>query len=169
MWHDTTCKQVLDPKQGPVQCLATLDDGALLSGGNDGTVRVWRDGVCVATIAAHQDTVRGMARVGGLGVVTVSHDLTGKVRRGGGGLLGVGGLLDVGGLWICCVSSCCLYTCCSVRVLSLSLSHTHTHTHTHTYLYIIIRYGQHLVSVLQTSLVTQQSYTVLLLHPLVMC
>lgn len=71
---------MLEAQQGPVQCLALLDDDALLSGGNDGTLRVWRDGVCVATIAAHHDTCRGMARVPGLGVVTVSHDLTGKVR-----------------------------------------------------------------------------------------
>ena len=41
---------------GAVTCLAVLPDGTLASGSGDNTVRLWKDGACVATVA-HGDGV----------------------------------------------------------------------------------------------------------------
>lgn len=49
---------VLEGHEGPVQCLAVLPDGALLSGSNDKTIRRWIGSACQQTITGHSDTVR---------------------------------------------------------------------------------------------------------------
>lgn len=79
------CSAVMEGHQGPVQCLLHMPgSGTLLSGSNDTTVKVWEDGQCVKTIKAHSDTVRGMALVHDIGLVTASHDMTAKVWTASG-------------------------------------------------------------------------------------
>lgn len=58
MWDSEGQSQVLEGHEGPVQCLLVLPDGALLSGSNDKTVKMWHGSACVKTLVGHGDTVR---------------------------------------------------------------------------------------------------------------
>ena len=37
-----------------LRCVAAAPDGRIITGSNDSTVKIWRDGVCVRTIEAHR-------------------------------------------------------------------------------------------------------------------
>lgn len=49
---------VLEGHEGPVQAVLALPDGTLLSGGSDGTIKLWSDNKCQHTFKGHTDTVR---------------------------------------------------------------------------------------------------------------
>eukprot|EP00887_Chlorella_sp_A99_P006848 scaffold2.g6848.t1 len=76
---------VVDPRTGDIysgsldKTIRQLPNGDVVSGSGDCTIRVWRDGACAATIRAHGDSVRGLALLGDVGVVSASHDQTLKV------------------------------------------------------------------------------------------
>ena len=44
-----------------VQCVAVVPDGRVVTGSDDRTVKVWRDGTCERTIQAHGDEVSAVA------------------------------------------------------------------------------------------------------------
>lgn len=58
VWSGDGKAAVLEGHEGPVQCLAVLPDGALLSGSNDKSIRRWVGGTCQQIITGHGDTVR---------------------------------------------------------------------------------------------------------------
>jgi WD40 repeat protein/serine/threonine protein kinase len=69
--------------QGPILCLAFSADGSMLvSGGSDGTVRLWRaeDGEELRCLTGHQGAVRGVA-VSPDGRVVFSGGVDGTIRR----------------------------------------------------------------------------------------
>lgn len=71
-----TASPLLPPQKRTTE---QLPNGDVVSGSGDCTIRVWRDGACAATIRAHGDSVRGLALLGDVGVVSASHDQTLKV------------------------------------------------------------------------------------------
>ncbi|KAL5987129.1 hypothetical protein ACLOJK_041125 [Asimina triloba] len=44
------------------------------SGSSDGTLKLWRGRTCVHTFVGHKDTVRGLAVMPALGILSASHD-----------------------------------------------------------------------------------------------
>jgi len=46
----------------------------VLSGSGDRTVKIWRNGQCINTLTNHQDSVRGLADVPGVGFLSASND-----------------------------------------------------------------------------------------------
>ena len=63
-----------------VRCVASALDGRIITGSEDGTVKVWRDGVCARTIQAHTEWVTEVAVLpGGARFVSVSTDGTAKL------------------------------------------------------------------------------------------
>jgi WD40 repeat protein len=46
----------------------------VLSGSADKTIKIWRGGRCEKTVPAHEDAVRGLALLPGIGFVSVGND-----------------------------------------------------------------------------------------------
>ena len=67
--------------------VAAAPDGRVITGSDDKTVKVWRDGVCERTIQAHDSMVEAVAVLpGGARFVSVSADRTAKLWTLGGAL-----------------------------------------------------------------------------------
>jgi phospholipase A-2-activating protein len=82
LWRGGACERVLEGHQGAVLACAILPGGATaVSGGGDRTVRAWNlaDGKCTFERLAHEDSVRALASLPGVGLVTGSHDASLKV------------------------------------------------------------------------------------------
>ena len=63
-----------------VLAVAAAPDGSVITGADDSTVKVWRDGVCECTIEAHDDRVMAVAVLHRAErIVSVSHDGTAKL------------------------------------------------------------------------------------------
>jgi WD40 repeat protein len=66
-----------------VWCVAAVPDGRIITGSDDHTVKVWRDGACVRTIQAHTDLVGALRAVavlpGGARFVSTALDGTAKL------------------------------------------------------------------------------------------
>ena len=72
--------QTLAPFGGDVNTVAVVLDGRVVTGSDDRTVKVWRDGACERTIDAHATLVRAVAVLpGGARFVSGSEDNTVKV------------------------------------------------------------------------------------------
>lgn len=62
VWSAGQCIMTLE-HGSPVQCLLVLEQGELLSGCSDGTIRLWKAGAIVHTFEGHTDTVRSASRL----------------------------------------------------------------------------------------------------------
>ena len=63
-----------------VYSVAAAPDGRIITGSDDTTVKVWRDGACVHTIQAHRDYVMAVALLpGGARFISGSYDGTAKL------------------------------------------------------------------------------------------
>ena len=61
-------------------CVAAMPDGRVITGSDDRTVKIWRDGVCERTIQAHTSALRAVAVLpGGARFVSGSLDGTAKL------------------------------------------------------------------------------------------
>ena len=70
----------LDEHTDAVEGVAAAPDGRVVTGSEDKTVKVWRDGACVRTIKAHDDWVRSVAVLPGASrFVSASDDGTAKL------------------------------------------------------------------------------------------
>ena len=51
-----------------------LANGDIVSGSADKTIKIWNGGRCIKTFQAHEDAVRGLAILPGIGFVSVGND-----------------------------------------------------------------------------------------------
>ncbi len=58
-----------------------LSDGTLLSGSQDNTFRVWKNGVCIATMSDHTNSVEGLCQLSDGTVVSGARDGTIRLWR----------------------------------------------------------------------------------------
>ena len=84
VWKDGCCAMILEGHDGPVLCVTRVEDSSVfVSGSGDSTLRVWDlsidGGTCVSTMQGHTDTVRSVACVPGIGIISGSHDTTARV------------------------------------------------------------------------------------------
>ncbi|KAE8702211.1 4-hydroxy-3-methylbut-2-enyl diphosphate reductase [Hibiscus syriacus] len=57
-----------------IQAVIKLPSGELISGSTDTTLKLWRGMTCLHAFTGHTDTVRGLAVMHGLGILSASHD-----------------------------------------------------------------------------------------------
>ena len=87
---------------GDVNCVSVAPDGRVVTGSDDRTVRVWRDGVCERTIHAHATLVRAVAVLpGGARFVSGAYEETANLWTLGGALERT---FEVGS-WVNCVAA----------------------------------------------------------------
>lgn len=86
VWDAGACSNVLDAHKGPVLCVLALPDSGgsvVVSGSGDCTIRLWdvknTENPCTCIMEGHHDSVRSIAYVSGIGLVSGSHDTTVKV------------------------------------------------------------------------------------------
>ncbi|KVI01961.1 G-protein beta WD-40 repeat-containing protein [Cynara cardunculus var. scolymus] len=82
-WKGEHQIEVWEAHKAPIQAVRTLPSGELITGSSDTTIKLWKGSKCAHTFAGHTDTVRGLAIMPGLGILSASHDglwaLTGQV------------------------------------------------------------------------------------------
>jgi WD40 repeat protein len=61
LWRGGKAAGQLLGHEGPVLCLAVTEEGQLLSGSGDHTIRSWAGSSCTAVYTGHTDTVRWAA------------------------------------------------------------------------------------------------------------
>jgi phospholipase A-2-activating protein len=100
IWQQGECKATLEGHEGPINCMVVLpdnlvngshdaEDTTVATGSGDKTIRLWSvsQGKCIKTIHGHEDTVRTLAVLPNVGIVSGSHDFTLKVWALSGELL----------------------------------------------------------------------------------
>ena len=80
LWRNGSCISVLKGHSGPVLCVCALENGDIVSGSGDSTLKKWivsKTGcICESTWTGHTDTVRCLCALPGIGIVSGSHDTT---------------------------------------------------------------------------------------------
>lgn len=99
IWQEGECKATLEGHEGPINCMVVLpenldnsdnsEDTTVATGSGDKTIRLWSlaQGKCTKVIHGHDDTVRTIAVLPHVGIVSGSHDFTLKVWALSGELL----------------------------------------------------------------------------------
>jgi phospholipase A-2-activating protein len=99
IWQEGECKATLKGHEGPINCMVVLpenldtsgntEDTIVATGSGDKTIRLWSlaHGKCIKIISGHEDTVRTIAVLPNIGIVSGSHDFTLKVWTLSGELL----------------------------------------------------------------------------------
>ena len=67
VWKGTVCFTILQGHQQSVWAVLGLQNGDILSGSADHSIKLWRQGACVQTYKGHRDCVRGLADAPKLG------------------------------------------------------------------------------------------------------
>lgn len=80
------CKETLKGHTHAVTVLA-IQNGIIITGSQDGKIRMWYNGKQEKEIQGHQDIVRGLAEVPGVGFASISNDETVKVWTMDGSML----------------------------------------------------------------------------------
>ncbi|RYR22853.1 hypothetical protein Ahy_B03g068150 isoform C [Arachis hypogaea] len=73
-WRNGQSVETWEAHKAPIQAVIKLPSGELVTGSSDTTLKLWRGKTCLHTFNGHADTVRGLAVMAGLGVLSSSHD-----------------------------------------------------------------------------------------------
>ncbi|CAK9162474.1 unnamed protein product [Ilex paraguariensis] len=73
-WRKDQPIEIWEAHKAAAQAIIKLPSGEFVTGSSDTTLKLWKGKTCVHTFVGHTDTVRGLAVMPGLGILSASHD-----------------------------------------------------------------------------------------------
>ena len=78
-WENNICLHVLKGHEKWVKCLLELDNGIIVTGSDDKSIKLWKDQINIKTIEEHKNSVRALCLINSKYFASGSFDYTIKI------------------------------------------------------------------------------------------